>query len=249
MPDVAELFANAARTPADGLDLNRVQRRAVALRRQQQAVRGTVLVAAGLVVLVVTQVGRSAPDALEQIPADKPTPSSSVRSEPAAPISRGLAAPGSGIKPAGSLAPVRPNTTAAGTPAAQDKPAPAPARSQAAAPAAGYPPAASCKVDTMGLLPNEERTCRFTATREGGWRFEQRNGAGYVNRAKAFVDVTRNGRTTRYGGDASGRLSGNVQCGTDVVQPGDLVTVTVGQTEVGYLDLEIGAGAGYRCSS
>lgn len=255
MPDISELLAAAARVPTTGPDLVRVERRATALRRRQQVVRGGVALAAALATVFVAQVGLAGPDALEQVPADRPTQNASVQPEPSpepsAQPSPGVAAPGPPTDAVAAPAAVGPAAEPASPPSAETAPSAAPA--PAPEPAAGdgaptYPAAASCRVDSAGLPPNEERTCRFTATRTGGWRFTVRDGAGYISNTKAFVDVTRNGRTTRYGRDGTGRLSNSPQCGDDVVQPGDLVAVTVGQTDVGYFDIEVAAGAGYGCS-
>lgn len=254
MPDVTELLAAAARMPTGEPDLVRVERRAAALRRRQQAARGGAVLAAGLATVLVAQVGRSGSDALEQVPAERPTVTASVRPEPSAASSAGVVVPDPPTRvaevPTAVEADADPGTTPAPAPrpssdlaAPNAAPNAAPtAASTAASP--GYPSAASCRVDTVGLLANEERSCRFTATASGGWRVTHRYGAGNVGNPKAYVDVTRSGRTTRYGG----RATDSAGCGDDVVQPGDLVTVTVTQTDAGYVEMEAAAGAGHGCS-
>lgn len=66
-------------------------------------------------------------------------------------------------------------------------------------------------------------------------------GVGYVNRSEALVTVVHDGTTTQYDGN------GSPTCGYDIIEPGDLVTVTVKQTDVGSFDFTLGAGADYHC--
>lgn len=123
-----------------------------------------------------------------------------------------------------------------------------------AAGAAAYPPGPACSLDTTGLSPGASSTCRFTATNAGGWS------AGYVRQDQtsppigvAFADpfadvqVTRAGVTTHY---MSGQYGAG--CGDAVIEPGDLVEVTLtaappttAPTPPGHY--EVGAGYHWDC--
>jgi hypothetical protein len=92
------------------------------------------------------------------------------------------------------------------------------------------------------LAPGESRSCRFTATADGGWRIKNNLTTGTIEQDQAEVLVERDGKTSRYLGGMN-----EEGCAGDVIEPGDIVTVTVRQTTLGYRDFDLAAGEGYDC--
>lgn len=240
MPEISDLLHEAARGPQLSLDLDRVSRRARALRRREQATVSTGAAFAALVVAVplLLHGGGSQRDEVHLVPA--PTLSSAPTSTPT-----GVASGGRGDVSSGPGRSAQPGSTAAGTPSdppASPEPEPASASTSPTAVPSQFPRAAGCEVSTTELGANERRTCRFTATEWGGWRISRAGlGAGYVNNTEALVTVQHAGKATQYDGN------GSETCGYDIIEPGDLVTVTVKQTDVGSFDFTLGAGADYHC--
>jgi hypothetical protein len=249
MPDIGDLLQAAARSARSAPDLVLIQRRARSLRRHQYALRSASVVAAmAIVVPVSLQLSGGDGDRLHQVPVSSPSPTPVVsnatggpqrtadpgastqqslpRQSAAAPPCRGCQPlPGAGQTP-------RPSSSAqAGTPR------PSPSRSAPSGAAA-----ASCHVSSSGLAPNQSRTCQFVATQYGGWRVHQSGGAG-TQQIYTNVTVTRDGQTYERPGDTG------ADCANDVIRPGDLVTATVRQESMGYLVVDVGAGAGYRCGT
>lgn len=251
MPDIDELLRIAAREPSRGPDLPRVATRARTLRRRGHVARGTVLVLAALIAvpLLRTEGRDDSPDLLEQLPTASATPAPVPSLAP----SRGTDGSPLAVAPASragspSLSPAAPAQPSRAT--ATPKPEPEPTNAATAAPEPketlrpGYPPADSCNVSTTDLTAGESRSCRFTATAEGGWRVKNIVTAGNLHEDAAEVLVERDGRTYRYLGGRS-----PTACGNDVIEPGDIVTVTVRQTDRGYRDFDLAAGAPYDCFS
>ena len=102
------------------------------------------------------------------------------------------------------------------------------------------PPARSCHVSTAGLAEGESRSCAFTATVEGGWRNDPPE-AGVFRGEVGEVLVRRNGKTTRY------VAFGYADCADDIIEPGDVVTVTLRQTSPLGQVHDLGAGDEYGC--
>lgn len=100
-----------------------------------------------------------------------------------------------------------------------------------------YPAAESCSVDNAGLFTGETRSCRFTATRPGGWRFKLTTGVGTP--PYTFVNVTR--------GDLSWTYTGH-GCGDAVVEPGDRVDVSLTNDSAEVSVIKLGAGHNWDCS-
>jgi hypothetical protein len=246
VPDISELLSTAARTTQADPDLAVLERRAGSLRRRQRAVLSSGVLSLGLLVaLLVRATGGASVDGLHEVPMtdgkSRPTASASSFNGPL-PAEPSVATP-----PAGSRQPF----PGAGSPTAgpvrsgrrsPNVQGPRPAATPSAE-STDFPPAPSCHVSTRDLASGETKSCRFTATAPGGWRIKNGLTVGYVNRARAEVRVTRDGRTTTYGG----QFSDPNACGDDVIRTGDLVTVTVQQTDVGTTDFDLAAGSGYDC--
>ncbi|MDQ1687880.1 MAG: hypothetical protein QOK42_855 [Frankiaceae bacterium] len=236
MPDLSELFALVSQ-PNGEPDLGAIERRA-RVRRQRQ-VAAVVGAAAAAVLVVAIPLAASQPNSLDRItpaPGDS-APATTSPSSPPAPV--GTRAPAGGGQPTAgpqASAPATAGPTAAAEPTSSAAPPPT------ASPFGGggdYPVQETCSVSTMTLAPGQSATCRFTAAAAGGWKVTFHNGAGYVNRVSTSVTVLHNGVARTYGTDKP--------CGTALIHAGDRVTLTIKQTDVGYLDTGLDAGRGYSC--
>ena len=119
---------------------------------------------------------------------------------------------------------------------------------------AAYPPASGCSVDATGLATGASRSCRFTATKAGGWWAgdpQTRPGSqlGGVSFKDSVVEVwvTRGSSTTPY--DTYG--TPGYGCGDAIIEPGDLVEVDLklgsGVSASSGGRYEGGAGFGWSC--
>jgi hypothetical protein len=204
-------------------------------------------VAAAAVVILAVPVLLNLPerqDALQQLPATEPT-STATASASAGPTGVPTPSPSPGAD--GSPVPAGPDGEAP-TVEPLAEPAAPPASAASGRPstaAAGYPPADSCHVSTRTLLTaKESASCQFSAIAAGGWRLVNDAQAGYSAPEDAIVEVRRNGVVHRY---VAGAAYNKTTCRNDVIQPGDLVTVTVRQASRGYQSYDLGAGRGYDC--
>lgn len=247
MPEITDLLASAAREGSNGPDLVRVSRRAAVLRRRQRVGRSAGALGLALVAVVLFRSVGAGTQALEQIPADRaphPTQTSFPVPEPSPPGAFDLGHPTASPGPSSSGGTSNPTAAAPGpaqAPGRQPTSSPPPS-----APAGSYPPATSCSVSTTALAPEQTATCRFTATARGGYEIL---GSAFVRPGStvdpvAYIEVFRDGRTTRYD-----PFSSRTVCRSNIIEVGDRVTVTAGQAEAGrYYDYELAAGAGHDCS-
>lgn len=114
--------------------------------------------------------------------------------------------------------------------------------------APAYPAAASCWVDNRDLGPSEQRSCRFTATAEGGT--SRRPYGDEASSPHGQVFVTRYGTTTVHPVVGVHVFAGDVEHGCEdlFIQPGDLVEVVLTNNPGGTREVEtIGAGHGWEC--
>lgn len=239
MPDIGDLLSTAAPEVRSEPDLGRLERGAVRLARRRQALRAVPALALVLAVSALALLrAPGAPDELQE--ADGRIVSSTP----------GPALPTVGPGSTGAFAGANGTSVGPGTPgSAEPLPASSPssARSvtQRPAPTAtAYPPRPSCRVVSLGMAAGQTRSCSFTATEDGGYRVRAAHPGNDVA-GDHWVDVTRNGKTTRYGDGSA--LSGN--CGKDVIEPGDLVTVSIFRSEGNVFEFEMAAGEGYSCTT
>jgi hypothetical protein len=245
MPEIHALLAGAARPPAGELDLAAVVRRGRVLRRQRYAAVGAVALLA-LAVPVGVLAGGSTGGDDELVP----TPGVTTTTAPPAPEpSRGGGTPAD-TEATGPGATAGATSTPIGTPSANGTPAPgdedvtpmpsASARSTTQGPvAAEYPPKRGCEVRTVALAPGQSATCRYTATAAGGWEVSY-DGVGvfagdYEHDVR--VVITRDGQ----------RFVSTEECGTQQIEVGDRVSITIEQYESGVSDDALHAGPGYGC--
>lgn len=245
MPDIHDLLRTAARGPQGAPDLPALERRAHSLRRRQQVVRTSVVL--GVVVLLVPLVRggvSGGSHALEQEPAGRQTtsPTATATSVPRAGVTAAPATPLGSAAPAGSPAPARPGFSASRPSLSPRATASAPA-DPSTSPTSGFPLAPSCQVSTTTLAPGQSATCRFTATRAGGYDVTFNAGVGFVDQGSATVEVVRDGSGTSY--DAYHGAG----CADAVIRAGDLVTVTVQAGPGAYEDFTLAAGQGHGCGS
>jgi hypothetical protein len=246
VPDIAELLAAAARRPVTDVDVAAVARRGRVLRRRRQ---GGIAVAA-LVALAVpagllaSGGGSGGEDHLVPLPGVTSTPAIPT---PAPDRTGG----GTGVVPssettrgpvADSASPLGapPRTRSPGAGRTLD-PTATPTIGASTTPAAGadlYPVRRTCTVSTTRLAPGRSQTCRFTAAAAGGWKLTYNVGvfAGDYQTDVRIV-VRRGQRTWTYDDD----------CGSNLIRPGDRVTITIQQFDSGYADHTLTAGAGYSC--
>lgn len=250
-----ELLADAAGPVEARPDLVAITERAGALRRRAVAVRAAAvatLVAAVVPFLLLlldagdgTEQLRQAdiplrPEATATVTATPTTP----QSAPSPPTASGPPGEGGGVPvPGGSprIETRRPETAPSGDrPTASDRaaapsPDPSPGGEE-------FSPAASCQLTTRDLQADTERTCRFTATRQGGWQLTRGVGvfAGY-DPGSYRVHVVRNGQEV-YDTDGT-----EWTCESEVIRTGDLVTLVLESNPNNYADVELAAGDGYGC--
>jgi hypothetical protein len=62
-------------------------------------------------------------------------------------------------------------------------------------------------------------------------------GAGYYNQLRWTVEIERGGIRSTF----------KDRCATDRIRPGDRVTLTITQTDVGYFDVRLDAGTDFSC--
>lgn len=103
----------------------------------------------------------------------------------------------------------------------------------------GYSRAEACSVDNAGMAEGEVRSCRFTATRPGGWNLRFVGFAG--TEPMREVVVTRDGVATVYG------YGGNGWCEDAKIEPGDLVVVRLSDAGPSANLTTLGAGDGWGC--
>jgi hypothetical protein len=120
----------------------------------------------------------------------------------------------------------------------------------------GYPLASACAVDTTGLAPGGARSCRFTATKAGGWSASYYpppagstpyGGYDIYRDPSAWLQVTHDGVTKDYGTDSYGN-----GCANAIILAGDLVEVDVyapppNTNAVPPPRYQAGAGNGWSC--
>jgi hypothetical protein len=251
MNEFAQLLKDAAGQPPRPLNMVAVRQRAARQGRRRRA--GVWLWAA------VAALGIGVPTGVSLVPSgDRPTDVRSIENDrdtrrPPAPDPTGD--PDLGGAP---QEPVR-NASTAGSDGAHRQavtPAASPtlptATTTATTKAAGYPPMTSCSVYSDGLVDDNQRSCRFTATQPGGWNFYQRELHTPRDIPDTWVSVTRDGHTKEY--RTTRTASGNIADGCDdgVIEPGDLVEVVVGPPSrwLGEPneDAGVGAGAGWGCA-
>lgn len=247
MPDIEQLLRLAARDPRTPTDLAAVAHRGRVLVRRRRAGQTAVAVVAVLAI-VVPGVVLAGGDKQVLQPTDRvptPTPSAGASAAPTPKGASGAPAP-SGVA-AGSLPPAaigvppEPDPTPSTAPA-DPTGAPSASPTPTARPSGGsYPSAPSCTVNTEGLLPDQSRSCRFTATAAGGWGTRQQGGVNAGQPARLTVEVTRDGVTQHNPGDRGG-------CADAVVAPGDQVVVTIVQGDLGYGVTHGGAGDVWDCA-
>jgi len=249
MPDIGDLLNTAAQDPRSPLDLATVERRAGVLRRRQQALLAAPALVLVLVVsaLVLTQ-GPGTQDELRE--ADGGT----VTAGPGPSIPTDLLGSPGSRSPSGMPVPDTDDRPADGITAEPDAPRPAAssdgARTGPPAPTpTAYPSARSCRVVSIGLAAGQSRSCSFTATFTeadfGGYRVRAAHPGNEVAGGDHWVDVTRDGKTTRYGDGSEVSDS----CGDYTIEPGDLVTAYIFRSEGNVFEFEMAAGEGYNCSS
>lgn len=237
MPDLGALFYQAAREPQRPLDLDAVVTRGAALRRRRTAGRATLalLVAASLV--PVLRPGGDALGREQQLAQEPATHPSASTAPPQAdrPREAGHGAPPEAAED-GSRATVGPEPQQS---PARVRSSPAPARSsrpEAAPVAPGDttpPPRESCSVRSDD--PPEQRTCSFTATADGGYDLTRTVSAAYAG-SEGTVTVDRDGRRTTYD------VTTFDSCRTGVIEPGDVVMVTLHDRPGFVRVVELGAG-------
>lgn len=121
----------------------------------------------------------------------------------------------------------------------------------APASASDYPKRPSCVIDNVGLGDGEQRSCRFTATSDGGADLVSSGTVSPPPGAKAEVTVTRDGQTTTYSVHNQEQRAGGLNhaiCGS-FIEPGDLVEVvlTNSTNDPERATLTLGAGEGWEC--
>lgn len=256
MADIAHLLAAAAPTHGGGPDLEAVEARAWVLRRRQQAARtGGALAAVVVVGLAGVGLGNDGrrdtlvpvPDPLASAPSTGPSQARTTPSPESAAGPPGVARPAS---PLGASVPAPARTAAtrlpAGTPTAgpgpgAPVPAPPPPSASAGPSTTGYPEAASCEVTSVGVLPDQEASCRFEATRAGGFAVAYTSSAGVQERERFSVTVTRAGQTTTYPRPT------DQDCADGIIEVGDLVVVTLRTRSSAVTSFEVAAGEGFGC--
>jgi hypothetical protein len=137
----------------------------------------------------------------------------------------------------------------AGGAGSDGSPAPTATPSSPTTTAPAYPAAASCSIDNRDLGPSEQRSCRFTATAEGG--ASRRPYGDEASSPHGQVFVTRYGTTTVHPVHGFNVFAGDVETGCEnrFIQPGDLVEVVLTNNPGGTRSVEtIGAGQGWECS-
>ena len=237
MPEIGDLLGAAARPPRAALDLERWARRATTLRRREQGVAAfAAVLAVVLPVSFLAERGADGESRLIPAPLGSHSAVPTASTHPAPTLSGPPAPVGSAPTGGGGAIPMTGVTVTIG-PAVTSSPGAAPATEQPADPE--FPLRETCSVSTLGAKPGEAATCRFSAAAAGGWAATIHNGAGYVNRVTTTVVVERGGHRYTYGDDH--------HCGTDLIRPGDHVTISITQTDVGYYDASLEAGAGYSC--
>lgn len=261
MADLTDLLRLAGGESSTEPDLDAVADRAGALRRRERVLQVAAVVAAAVVVIPLLQLG-GGPDALEQIPAGpRPSPTSApvtptpgLTSVPPASSGPddgtvGVSATDSSGVPVGAASPRPLSSSNRSTAPRRDDPRAQPSSTtNPQAPDPGdFPQQASCQVSSTTLAPDQTATCRFTATRPGGWYFEPGFGTFYGVENETYsaeVLVDRAGQVTRFAPDFDDR------CRDAVVQPGDRVTVTIQQSRArAYNDFDTAAGEGFDCST
>lgn len=248
MPDIAELLDLAARRPAVGPDLDAVSSRAASQRRSVAVARAgaAALVVAALVPFVLSPDGPQSLSEVEVPAGPRPTTTQVVTGPPtgAPGPAPGIAAPV--VTDAAVTPRPVPDRAPGRTPRATSEPTATTSPRPVAAPPAqgGAEPAQSCEVTTAGLAPTLTATCAFTATRAGGYAATYALGAGTVNDEGNTVTVTRQGQPPVVYDINENSSAG---CRDAVIEPGDVVEVSVHQAERGYVELELGAGLGYGC--
>lgn len=255
MPDIRTLLHEAAPTPLAPLDMEAVRARAV--RRMR---RRLVAVVTGVTALLAASIPMG-----NTLLAPAGGGDASVIIEPPPAVADPTVKPDrSDQAPSGPAEPSHPSGSTEGS-ASSDSPdalsmAPAPnifsptTTADPAATAIGTNPLAqSCSVDNAGLAYGEQRSCTFTATHAGGWNFYQPPGhaPSIGDPATVTVRVVHDGATKIYrsemlpdGGPAGSY--GVEGCDDAVIQPGDLVEVTIEQPDGRYDPVvgEAGGGAG-----
>ena len=261
MSDIRTLLHEAAPTPLEPLDMEAVRARAVRrMRRRLVAlVTGvTALLAAAIPIgnsLLAPAGGGDAsviiaPPPAVADPAVEPDRSDQVPSGPAEPSHPSGSTEGSASSEspnAQSMAPAPSIFT------------PTPTADPAATATAKYPLAKSCSVDNAGLAYGEQRSCTFTATHAGGWNFYQppEHGPSIGDPATVTVRVVHDGATQIYRSEMlpDGGPAGSYDvegCDDAIIQPGDLIEVTIeqpdGRYEVVVGEAGGGAGKGWGCT-
>ncbi|HVE99637.1 MAG TPA: hypothetical protein VNA12_10715 [Mycobacteriales bacterium] len=240
MPDISDLLSSAAPDVRSEPDLGALERRASALRRRQHVLRAAPALA--LVLLFSALLLNRTPGAPDEL---RETDGGTVSTAPRPGLP--TVAPGMpvGPLPGRSGAPSREVTAESAEPLPAPTPSGARSVSRRTPPTpTAYPPKRSCRVDTIGLPAGATRSCSFTATHDGGYRVVAAHPGNDVA-GDHWVDVTRNGKTTRYGNESAVES----HCGSDVIEPGDLVTVGVYRTAGNVMEFEMAAGEGYYCGS
>lgn len=252
MADLTELLADAAGPVDAGPDLVAITDRARALRRQAVALRsaGAAAVVAVVFPFLILDAGGGSEELRQaETPVGPEVTATATVTSPAPQIAPAPPAVGGSPVP-GGVAPVpggprietrRPEPAPSeGRPTASDRaasamPDPSPRDED-------FPPAASCRLTTRDLQTDTERTCRFKATHDGGWKLTRGAAvfAGYDPGAYR-VHVLRDGRQVY---DTQGT---DWTCDHDVIRPGDLVTLELASNPNHYEDVELAAGDGYGC--
>lgn len=253
MADLTQLLSDAADPVGAGPDLVAITERAGALRRRAS---GAAVVVAAVVPFLVLDGG----DGTEELrQADTPAGPETTATITATPSAPQIAPSPPTVRRSpgqGGVVPVPGGSPRLETRRAEPAPSGArPTGSERAAvpspdPSPGgeeFPPAASCTLTTRDLQTDTERTCRFTATRNGGWQLTRGVGvfAGY-DPGTYRVHVVRDGREV-YDTDDIDTYDTEGNCDSEVIRPGDLVTLVLESNPNNYADVELAAGDGYGC--
>ena len=254
MPDIRTLLNEAAPTPLAPLDMEAVKARAVRRMRRRLLAVVTVVTALLAAIPIGNTVlapagGGDASVIIEPPPAVADPTVEPDRSD------QDASGPGEQPHPSGptdgSASPESP--AAQGNAPVPSTFAPTTTAGPAATPTNGYPLAQSCSVDNVGLAYGEQRSCTFTATHAGGWNHYQPadHGPSIGDPATVTVRVVHEGVTQIYRSDAvpDGGPAGSYDvegCDDAIIQPGDLVEVTIEQPDGRYDPVvgEAGGGAG-----
>lgn len=210
---------------------------------------GAAAVAGAVALLVAVSLGLRWPDSwVEKVPADAADLNAGADDVGLKPLSDRYVEARSGPEAPGRVEETR-GRSVAGTPVPAS-PVAAEARRT------DYAAATACSLDMSTMAPGQTRTCRFTATKPGGWNFE-RDGSdprsvGGFDWPSARVTVSRDGESTVYEPEFEERSGVMVLdgCADDIIEPGDLVDVelTSGSMDVDFAT-KVGAGHLWDCSS